>query len=83
MGTLNDQFGASVCTADLNGDGSTDVVVGAPLHDSGGHRSSGAVFGFSGPFSSTQLASSADFAVVGDAGTTDGGTVYLFSGATL
>ena len=66
VGTLNDQFGASVCTADLNGDGSTDVVVGAPLHDSAGHRSSGAVFGFSGPFSSTQLASNADFVVVGD-----------------
>lgn len=67
VGSVNDQFGASVCTGDFDGDGSRDVVVGAPLHDSGGHRSSGAVFGFAGPFSSTQLASAADFAVVGSA----------------
>jgi hypothetical protein len=43
------QFGRSVATGDVNGDGFTDVVVGAPNSHVGSYSAAGKVFVFLGP----------------------------------
>lgn len=55
-------FGGQTCTGDLNGDGLDDLVVAAPLDDSGG-TDCGAVYVYFGPLApspSARLASSAN-----------------------
>ncbi|XP_055609872.1 integrin alpha-PS4-like [Uranotaenia lowii] len=44
--TTGEYFGYSLCTADVNGDGLTDVLVGAPYHSMDGERDNGAVYVF-------------------------------------
>ncbi|MBK9648383.1 MAG: FG-GAP repeat protein [Deltaproteobacteria bacterium] len=50
----SDSFGSALATGDLNGDGAPDVVVGARYDDSIA-TSAGAVYVFSGPFTTTKL----------------------------
>ncbi|WP_224364830.1 MopE-related protein [Hyalangium versicolor] len=59
----NYQAGSSVAVLDLNGDGSNDLVVGAPRYDAGALTDSGAVFVFFGPLSGVQSFSSANLLV--------------------
>jgi hypothetical protein len=42
------RFGDSIATADVNGDGLADIIIGAPLYD-GGYTDEGAVFVFDSP----------------------------------
>ena len=60
------EFGATLATGDLDGDGVNDIVVGAPsLTDSWSGQ--GGAFVFLGPPGSARAASSADFAIFGSA----------------
>lgn len=43
-----DQFGYSIASGDVNGDGKTDLIVGAPLASPGGVTNSGTVYVYSG-----------------------------------
>ncbi len=74
-GTASSEFGAAVCTGDLDGDGTSDLVAGAPGASSG----RGAVYVFLGGGSATSV-SAANYTVPGaDSG--DGiGTVLACGG---
>jgi len=61
----NDCAGMPAGIEDFNGDGSPDILVGAPGSDIGGNAS-GAVFLFLGPVSGTQLVTEADFTFLGE-----------------
>lgn len=62
-----DLFGAAVTGAgDFNGDGFSDVTVGAPDNGAGGGRS-GRAYTFFGPLTGTIAAANADFIVTGSA----------------
>jgi len=72
-----DQFGASVSSGDINGDGFDDVIVGAALDDDGG-AVSGTAFVFFGSASPSAIidAASADVKLIGvDAGDQFGASV--------
>jgi hypothetical protein len=59
-----ENYGNSVCTAgDINGDGYSDIVIGAPQYSINSSSNEGAVYGFYG--SSTGLASTPDWFVTG------------------
>lgn len=45
---MNNNFGATLAAADMNGDGTTDVVIGDDAADTGGLVDSGAVYVYSG-----------------------------------
>jgi len=71
-----DQFGASVSSGDINGDGFDDVIVGAALDDDGGSQS-GTAFVFFGSASPSAIidAANADVKLIGaDAGDQFGAT---------
>lgn len=66
-GSANDSFGKSLATVgDVNGDGYTDLLVGAPFNDSAGARAGGAYL-FFGPVTAEGLnASDADLVLLGE-----------------
>jgi hypothetical protein len=70
---LNDAFGQSVASGDVNGDGTTDLVVGA--HQLFRNDGTGKAYVFHGPLSGSVAAASAQARVVGE------GLGHLFGGA--
>lgn len=60
---VGDRFGSSLATGDINGDGSPDLVVGAPYEDRPGANNGGAVFL---ALTSTQIGGPFDGVWVGD-----------------
>jgi hypothetical protein len=68
---LQDLFGASVSAADLDGDGDSEVIVGAP----GASLASGRGYVFRGPVSGEVAASSATFITKGGSGEQLGSSV--------
>ena len=70
-----DLFGASVSGAgDFNGDGFSDVIVGAWDNDAGGGRS-GRAYVFHGPVIGSVSAANADFTITGRSGDQSGSSV--------
>jgi hypothetical protein len=63
-----DNFGASVCTGDVNGDHIDDLIVGANLADQPNAIAAGVVYVFYGPFSggTTLSAATADVKLTGE-----------------
>jgi hypothetical protein len=63
-----DDFGACVCTGDVNGDGIDDIVVGADLADQPNAPDAGCVYVFYGPLAagSTISAANADLKITGE-----------------
>ncbi|CAM4220891.1 hypothetical protein G4177_09655 [Corallococcus sp. ZKHCc1 1396] len=60
------QAGASVTVADMDGDGQSDLVVGAPRLDVGANNDSGAAYVFYGPLTgSTKTLADADLVLTG------------------
>ena len=68
--STQDQFGASVGGLDINVDGYSDVVAGAPIVNSGADLHAGAIYFFHGPLSGTLSASDADATFTGSASET-------------
>jgi len=60
------KFGHSVAVADLDGDGTDDLIVGAPYYDTTGGTDSGAVFVFFGPLLGTRTLAQADVRFTGE-----------------
>jgi hypothetical protein len=62
-----DNFGISVCTGDVNGDGIDDLVIGANLADQPNALDAGEVYVFFGPLSAgTISAATADIKITGE-----------------
>ena len=62
-----DSFGASLATADLDGDGTDDLVVGATASDAGGASNTGAAWVFSGSLAASGDTGDAVAELVGSA----------------
>ncbi|MCP3065178.1 hypothetical protein LXT21_41035 [Myxococcus sp. K38C18041901] len=65
LNQANYQAGTSVAVVDVNGDGTKDLVVGAPRYDAGTLVDAGAVFVFFGPVSGLQSFSTANLVLTG------------------
>ena len=79
---VGDEAGASVAGLDVDGDGSQDVVIGAPGADNGSASGSGAVYVVYGPVAGSSGLSGADLRLYGGASGDAAGTALGGAGDT-